>query len=70
MAQPSISVRLQLERASDPISGSLLFQDGRRLEFTGWIELTAALEEARQTESLDVVAHGQTATSRDESERR
>ncbi len=49
---------LYLDQASDPISGSLVYPDGRRLAFAGWIELTAALEEARHFEPLDVVAHG------------
>ena len=58
MTQPTVSVGLYLDPASDPISGSLVYPDGRRLAFAGWIELTAALEEARHFESLDVVAHG------------
>jgi hypothetical protein len=44
-------VRLQLDRASDPISGSLVFPDGRELAFSGWIDLTAALERVRNKES-------------------
>lgn len=71
VADASVSLRLQLDRGSDPISGSLVFSDGRRLAFSGWIELTAALEEVRHTESLDVVAHGQqTSSSSGESEPR
>jgi hypothetical protein len=52
------ALRLYLDPASDPISGSLVYPDGRELAFAGWIELTAALEEARHFEPLDVVAHG------------
>ncbi|HZO77427.1 MAG TPA: hypothetical protein VFB39_05235 [Solirubrobacteraceae bacterium] len=59
MTQSSVSVGLYLDQASDPISGSLVYPDGRRLAFAGWIELTAALEEARHFEPLDVVAHGE-----------
>jgi hypothetical protein len=58
MAHSTVSVGLHLDPASDPISGSLVYPDGRRLAFAGWIELTAALEEARHFEGLDVVAHG------------
>ncbi|MGN6171319.1 MAG: hypothetical protein ACTHQQ_24600 [Solirubrobacteraceae bacterium] len=58
MARPTVSVGLYIDQTSDPISGSLVYPDGRRLPFAGWIELTAALEEARHFEPLDVVAHG------------
>ena len=58
MTQSTVSLGLHLDPASDPISGSLVYPDGRRLAFAGWIELTAALEEARHLEPLDVVAHG------------
>ena len=57
MARSTVSVGLYLDPTSDPISGSLVYPDGRRLPFAGWIELTAALEEARHVEPLDVVAH-------------
>ena len=58
MTRSSVSVALHLDPASDPISGSVVYPDGRKLAFTGWIELTAALEEARRAGPLDVVAHG------------
>jgi hypothetical protein len=58
MARSSVSVALHLDPASDPISGSVVYPDGRKLAFAGWIELTAALEQARQSGPLDVVAHG------------
>ena len=58
MARSSVSVALHLDPASDPITGSVVYPDGRKLAFAGWIELTAALEEARRTGPLDVVAHG------------
>jgi hypothetical protein len=58
MARSSVSVALHLDPASDPISGSVVYPDGRTLAFAGWIELTAALEGARHAGPLDVVAHG------------
>ncbi len=54
----SSDLRLHLEPGSDPISGSLVYPDGAERSFTGWIELTAALEEAHHCEALDVTAHG------------
>jgi hypothetical protein len=58
MARSSVSVALHLDPASDPISGSVVYPDGRTLAFAGWIELTAALDGARHAGPLDVVAHG------------
>jgi hypothetical protein len=52
-----VSVELYVNPASEPISGAVVYPDGREVAFTGWIELTAALEEARHCEALDVVAH-------------
>ncbi|HEY3943739.1 MAG TPA: hypothetical protein VGL78_00805 [Solirubrobacteraceae bacterium] len=63
MTHSTVSVGLYLDPASDPISGSLVYPNGRRLAFAGWIELTAALEEAHHFEPLDVVAHGQRSAS-------
>ena len=63
MTRSTVSVGLHLDPASDPISGSLVYPDGRRFPFAGWIELTAALEEARHFEPLDVVAHGKPSAS-------
>jgi hypothetical protein len=63
MTHSTVSVGLHLDPASDPISGSLVYPDGRRLVFAGWIELTAALEEARHFEPFDVVAHGRRSAS-------
>jgi hypothetical protein len=58
MARSTVSIELHLNPASDPISGLLVYPDGRKLAFAGWVELTAALEEARRFKALDVVAHG------------
>lgn len=59
MAPSTVSLRLLVEPSSDPITGSLVYPDGHQLAFCGWIELTAALEEARQSDILDVMAHGE-----------
>lgn len=59
MARSTVSVQLNVDSAREPISGSLVYPDGRELAFAGWIELTAALEEARQLQPLDVIAHGE-----------
>lgn len=57
MAPSNDPLQLYLDSASDPISGALIHADGRRERFSGWIELTAALEEARRSEQSEVVAH-------------
>jgi hypothetical protein len=58
VASPNVSVDLYIYPASDPISGSLVYPDGSPQPFSGWIELTAALEDVRQGGEFDVVAHG------------
>ena len=55
-------LKLLMETQSEPISGALIYADGRRHQFSGWIELTAALEEARLPDGLDVIAHGEERT--------
>ena len=55
-------MELFLDTGSEPISGELVYADGRRHAFSGWIELTAALEEARLPDELDVIAHGEKST--------
>lgn len=57
MAPSRVSLQLFVDPASDPISGSLIHPDGRRQRFSGWIELTAALEEARHFEQSEVIGH-------------
>jgi hypothetical protein len=59
---------LHLEPGSDPISGSLTYPDGAERSFTGWIELTAALEEAHHGEFPEVVAHGREVGKEDSTE--
>lgn len=59
MAPSNLSLQLYVEPSSDPIAGSLVYPDGHQLAFSGWIELTAALEDARLSEILDVMAQGE-----------
>lgn len=49
---------MHVEHGSDPITGSVVYPDGAERAFAGWIELTAALEEAHHAEALEVSAHG------------
>lgn len=44
MAEATISLRLTLQVANDPISGSLHDADGRTHAFGGWIALATALQ--------------------------
>jgi hypothetical protein len=52
---------LTIEVGSDPISGSVRVNEGVPQQFSGWIELVAAIESARDTgssaggESLEAV---------------
>lgn len=39
-----ISLRLELDQGSEPISGTLVAADGPAAEFRGWLELAAAIE--------------------------
>jgi len=41
-----ISLRLELDPGSEPISGRLVAADGSAEEFTGWLALAAAIEHA------------------------
>lgn len=41
-----ISLRLELNEGSEPISGSLVTADGTTEEFSGWLALAAAIERA------------------------
>jgi hypothetical protein len=60
MAPSNDPLQLYLDSESDPISGALIHADGRRQRFSGWIELTAVLEEARRSEHPEVLAHSRT----------
>ncbi len=41
-----ISLRLELNEGSEPISGRLVTADGTEEEFNGWLALAAAIERA------------------------
>jgi hypothetical protein len=41
-----ISLRLELDRGSEPISGRLIAADGSEVEFQGLLALAAAIERA------------------------
>jgi hypothetical protein len=47
MVAPDAQVHLSITPASDPISGVLTGPDGKSREFSGWLELSAAIEAAR-----------------------
>jgi hypothetical protein len=54
-------LRLTIERGSDPIAGSLGLPDGRALRFEGYVQLVAALEDARKPSPTDDPEEGGTA---------
>jgi len=55
-------MQLSIEVGSEPIAGSITVNAGAQRQFSGWIELVAAIEEARQPgasfggESLRVIS--------------
>jgi hypothetical protein len=48
MCQETVHIELWIDPDSEPISGRVVAEDGEREEFAGWVELTAAIETARQ----------------------
>ena len=42
-----------IDRASEPITGSLAQPGGEPSVFAGWVELTAAIEAVRRSEAFD-----------------
>lgn len=44
-------MQLSIDIGSEPISGSVSLGDGATREFSGWIELVATIESARDTDS-------------------
>jgi hypothetical protein len=48
MCDQRVHVELWIDPDSEPISGCVALDDGQREEFGGWVELTAAIETARQ----------------------
>jgi hypothetical protein len=49
MTPDSVKVALELARGVDPIAGRLVHENGETVEFSGWLELTAALDDARSS---------------------
>jgi hypothetical protein len=56
----SLTLVLQIAGSAEPITGQLSTDDGGTWRFTGWLQLTAALEEAmhREWPSRSVVPGG------------
>jgi hypothetical protein len=50
-AEPRIEIRLEVDPASDPIQGLLRDRLGETHGFHGWLQLMAAIDEARSIES-------------------
>jgi hypothetical protein len=48
MDGPAARLELSIDVGSDPIRGSLIVDAGARQPFCGWMELTAAIEAARE----------------------
>jgi hypothetical protein len=46
----TLELALELYLDAEPIAGRLRRSDGRSTEFVGWLELTHALEDARQSD--------------------
>jgi hypothetical protein len=51
------SVTVELDQGSDPLTGSVAGSTGPRREFSGWLELIAALQHEATTEE-DVCVRG------------
>jgi hypothetical protein len=47
VTRPAAAMQLSIEIGSDPISGSVTVEPGGPQQFSGWIELVAAIESAR-----------------------
>jgi hypothetical protein len=47
MPTESLRLHIELQPASDPIEGHLADEHGETVSFTGWLELIAAIENAR-----------------------
>ena len=46
MAGNALHLELQLQTETEPITGRLTDQQGRAIDFTGWLELITAIEAA------------------------
>ena len=52
-ASERITLHLNLDLASEPIEGEVRTEDGRCLPFNGWLGLTAALEHASRSGTVE-----------------
>ncbi|MGN6170757.1 MAG: hypothetical protein ACTHQQ_21700 [Solirubrobacteraceae bacterium] len=48
MCHQTTHIQLWIDPDAEPICGWVAAEDGEREEFAGWVELTAAIETARQ----------------------
>jgi hypothetical protein len=48
MCHERVHLELWIDSDSEPISGCVIAQDSEEEDFAGWVELTAAIETARQ----------------------
>jgi hypothetical protein len=48
MCHERVHLELWIDPDSEPISGWVISEGGEKEEFGGWVELTAAIETARQ----------------------
>jgi hypothetical protein len=48
MCHERVHIQLWIDPDSEPISGWVVAESGGREDFAGWVELTAAIEAARQ----------------------
>jgi hypothetical protein len=44
--RPRVTLRLEIDPASEPITGTLAGAPGRPIEFSGWLGFAAAIEQA------------------------
>jgi hypothetical protein len=48
-----LRLTLELERATEPLSGAVVDPAGRRKAFSGWMQLAAVLAEASDDQPID-----------------
>lgn len=54
MHEPAwVPAHLEIDPASDPVAGLVRDRNGRRHDFTGWLQLMAAVEEACLREPVE-----------------
>lgn len=47
-AKPSVKVSVELQAGAEPVAGTVQVEGGPTQPFIGWIELTHAIERARE----------------------